>query len=1215
MGNKFGLVFSGGGGKGAYEVGVWKALKEFGVDKNIAAVSGTSIGGLNGGLFVNGDFVKAENLWESISPEKILQVNVKKMAEVIAGFAIPGLTLKVLLNSLSFMKARGCFSQKGLESMIDEGGFCTSVSQSNLPFYICALKKQGLKLCYKKLNGLNEEEIKLWLLATSAIPVIFTPIEINGELYLDGGVIPGYSDNTPVKPLIENEGCKRIISVMLGRSAVSTDYEKKYPNVKFWKIIPTEEVGEVFGGLNFKVENAVRLIDMGYNDTCKILQQIYEFTLIEERYVENVDIISNQDNSFKKLASNNLLLRENYSYDDLNPKISSIQYLLDNNSDSSNGLQKEAQSKLVEGGFEQLTTQLEKNIQKAELELIGNSIDEVIDGMKSNSDQLVNLAFEGITSLSATEGHIHYQSEQGLVSKIWGTFTGKNQELQTEVNWDLNRSIYANQQMIKKLIERDVLTMDVCISLGNKINYLSMYQSRLETININHLNMIKQLRNGILSLADITRESITKISMRVEQLEYKDRLRDFKESARLKTRDMNDYQKIAFLASSFYSRFRENITIQEQSFFYDILCSVGLDKSKIFPSEFIKFVTNDKDNVKELLLGNNENNTYFPTQGSKTSCTPFLNALGQIFDTNKTVSFNEVMEFITHNYKMDIDIETSASDFTMELFTELRLFDNSKLKHDKLVNSMKADLLETINFLADSEINLFDSEINELINEISDFSLIIPVTGKFSSGKSRLLNCFLEKEEQLPTDTSPETAFATELHYNPKEQLIIYKMDGSSEIKQVSDISLLNSSNNNIAYLKLYLNNQKLKNRSDMVIVDMPGLESGKLDHNKAINLYVNRGHHYIFCVSCDAYTDNSILQYIKEFSSYKGFSIILTKTGRKETSEIAKIKDYLNKILKDREIIKDNIFIASTEADDYDIDDFNKIIDGIYCTKGTIFKSFFAPKYDTLYSSIINHLQILLKNKISLDELEEKIDEHNRSFEKYEKKINCKLDDMQYKIVSGGSEKIYNTIQSILTSNIATLKNAAKNGSMEYKVQDLIRPSVNNIIKEITEKTVAEFNISSVKIHAESELGGISTPPLNIPTESMAPIFAGTGAGAAVGFIVLGPIGAVIGGLIGYFCSGKSSKDEEIISKIRNQVIPEILSSVSTSSENSLITVFEKIRTAVNLLLEKSKLQTLSAIAELKKEMMQNEIEHKKKQDQLNNTLDNIQMISNRFY
>ena len=44
------LILAGGGGKGAYEIGVWKAMKELGIDKKIQAVSGASVGGLNGAL-------------------------------------------------------------------------------------------------------------------------------------------------------------------------------------------------------------------------------------------------------------------------------------------------------------------------------------------------------------------------------------------------------------------------------------------------------------------------------------------------------------------------------------------------------------------------------------------------------------------------------------------------------------------------------------------------------------------------------------------------------------------------------------------------------------------------------------------------------------------------------------------------------------------------------------------------------------------------------------------------------------------------------------------------------------------------------------------------------------------------------------------------------------------------------------------------------------
>lgn len=47
---KLGLVLSGGGGKGSYEIGVWRYLKEIGLDKKISVISGTSVGGLNAAL-------------------------------------------------------------------------------------------------------------------------------------------------------------------------------------------------------------------------------------------------------------------------------------------------------------------------------------------------------------------------------------------------------------------------------------------------------------------------------------------------------------------------------------------------------------------------------------------------------------------------------------------------------------------------------------------------------------------------------------------------------------------------------------------------------------------------------------------------------------------------------------------------------------------------------------------------------------------------------------------------------------------------------------------------------------------------------------------------------------------------------------------------------------------------------------------------------------
>ena len=70
-----GLVFSGGGGKGAYEIGVWKALDLLGITPNIGGVSGASVGALNAALFAQGDLLTAEAVWKSISPEAVITLN------------------------------------------------------------------------------------------------------------------------------------------------------------------------------------------------------------------------------------------------------------------------------------------------------------------------------------------------------------------------------------------------------------------------------------------------------------------------------------------------------------------------------------------------------------------------------------------------------------------------------------------------------------------------------------------------------------------------------------------------------------------------------------------------------------------------------------------------------------------------------------------------------------------------------------------------------------------------------------------------------------------------------------------------------------------------------------------------------------------------------------------------------------------------------------
>ena len=75
-----GLCFSGGGGKGAYEIGVWKALDEYRISQEVSAVSGTSVGALNAALFVNVSQKDAEHLWKAeIGYLEVLTPDISKL--------------------------------------------------------------------------------------------------------------------------------------------------------------------------------------------------------------------------------------------------------------------------------------------------------------------------------------------------------------------------------------------------------------------------------------------------------------------------------------------------------------------------------------------------------------------------------------------------------------------------------------------------------------------------------------------------------------------------------------------------------------------------------------------------------------------------------------------------------------------------------------------------------------------------------------------------------------------------------------------------------------------------------------------------------------------------------------------------------------------------------------------------------------------------------
>lgn len=289
--DRIGVVLEGGGGRGAYHIGVWKALEEAGLKKYVSAISGTSVGGLNAALFVQGDYDKAEEVWQGISVTNILSKKLSK---------------KKIIRTIDELDEKGfkLYVREGLLEIINDAlDLSIFDDDSSIPCYVTCVRTKKIKdgkdvfikhkhdiqevECYRppksyskdktdyfNMQEFNYQDRKRILLATSAIPFIFPQEKIGDYYYIDGGV----KDNLPVKPLIEKEKCNKIVVVHLSREPKIKEIEEEnYKGTNIYHIRPRDNQGGfIKGTLNFSPKDAIRRIDQGYEDTKELFANISE---------------------------------------------------------------------------------------------------------------------------------------------------------------------------------------------------------------------------------------------------------------------------------------------------------------------------------------------------------------------------------------------------------------------------------------------------------------------------------------------------------------------------------------------------------------------------------------------------------------------------------------------------------------------------------------------------------------------------------------------------------------------------------------------------------------------------------------------------------------------------------------------------------------------------------------------------------------------------
>ncbi|MGL5150565.1 MAG: patatin-like phospholipase family protein [Clostridium sp.] len=265
---KIGLVLSGGGGKGAYELGVWKALTELELDKYINVFSGTSIGAFNAVLFAQGDMELCDMLWDEVTMEKLVPISkfelFKKGVGLFIGGKNPTLAKKIMVDKVE----EGAVNKEGAIDIINKYLDFSKMKENSKTCYVACTQMPDYNAKYFRLNEYDNELCRDMVLASASLPLIYDSTEVLGVKYIDGGIV----DNTPIQP-VYGENCDIIIVVYLSKD--SKIDRTLYPNTQIIEIKPQNLDESVLDGtLNLDDIAKKRRIREGYDDTINMMRPI-----------------------------------------------------------------------------------------------------------------------------------------------------------------------------------------------------------------------------------------------------------------------------------------------------------------------------------------------------------------------------------------------------------------------------------------------------------------------------------------------------------------------------------------------------------------------------------------------------------------------------------------------------------------------------------------------------------------------------------------------------------------------------------------------------------------------------------------------------------------------------------------------------------------------------------------------------------------------------
>lgn len=740
-------------------------------------------------------------------------------------------------------------------------------------------------------------------------------------------------------------------------------------------------------------------------------------------------------------------------------------------------------------------------------------------------------------------------------------------------------------RMLKGLQNEQRLSVEFIAFIQSQLYEIQDKLLKQEQTRLNDLEQVYQS----MSLAYTTlRQRIIQHEARIERLEKHEQLQDWLQLCHVQKIQGLSYQqmpeslRLCTVINEFIHKTEGVWTWKDLEFLHAFLNHVSLES--IDHQQFIQDVyaqSSLKNRLFHQLKKINQKDSYATAQQPSVLLFDELYANSQQdFNLEQIVMAENLATFATGK-------QNSAWDLALLLLWHLKTAGITPYRMTTIDKQKQnwLNALQQLQQLIDERIlsSALQPQIQQVRDNISTFKLSVPLIGKFSVGKSTLLNTWLEQNIQL-TELGACTSYPTEFHFSEYEQQKVVVVTEQGNINQthreeytleIYQQLLVHGTlaQQNILWVEIHLHNAALARHPDLIIVDTPGLESNVGSHEEALIRYSGTANSsFILCVARTHLGEAERQFVLRQYTMGKPISLLVCQEDLIVSRERLAVRQA---IAQQSGINEEYSLVRGCSAHDNDVKGLADLLNHIEEQKEYLFEQNFKDHVESLISSAKQNLEQQLAADTSREALQQQkqtiFDSQQQLSEEFERE---KV--MLLRLVEGRvSTDVIGSIETMLNARKPHYYGAAQSAAstlqavIQADVQNTFQLATEQYLYPVIERAGQKLN-AAIRINQDTALVSY-LPNMNGTDESNAN--AAMMVGGATGVVASLALGLslpflIIPGVIGGFFFAEKRKQEKLrfevdsaVANILNNINQQVIMQLRQIAQAHLEQIYQTIQ------------------------------------------------------